>query len=606
MSISADSHLKVTEQQSNQLDDVDSLTNIPPESPFKKLAFPLNVYAHALLLQEGKAEYLHYGLFQNAQTSVKDAQQFSTDLLLAKLPPPPCRILEVGVGLGKTFSLLQQKKYDVHGITPDPQQIEYIRDTLGADAAITQHSFETFSAEPGSYEVILLQESAQYIDPLVIFNQAIDLLTSTGELIITDEFALKQDTFAPHALHFIDNVIALATRLGFELVEHRDLSRLAAPTVDYLLQLTDTHRSRLMKDLEVSAAQLDQLNQSNQAYREKYASGHYGYALLHFRKKSTPKWRLRFLQNDDHPPMQALFSQTFQQEMPDKLWQWKYATENSRAIGVWRDDKLIAHYGGIGRSILFFGKPESAVQIGDVMVDTQERGSLTRKGPFFLMASTFLEYYIGYGKRYLVGFGFPNQRAMQVAERLKLYGEVGEMVELSWRPQLRSPLVKTNLKVIDRATKANIKVVNQCWQKMAANLQTAIIGLRDWNYIQQRYLNHPTRSYQVILVKNRLLLNPRGVLILRYDSEGCEIVDIIAPLAEIPLLITQAKRLAAMNKSARLFCRITANFVNCFAHTEATEQVMSIKIPTNIWCDGPTIEKLKNRWWLMGGDMDFR
>ena len=69
---------------------------------------------------------------------------------------------------------------------------------------------------------------------------------------------------------------------------------------------------------------------------------------------------------------------------------------------------------------------------------------------------------------------------------------------------------------------------------------------------------------------------------------------------------TQARRLAALSKSSRLFCRITANFINCFEHTDANEQLMPIKIPTNIWSDGPAAESLKNRWWLMGGDMDFR
>ena len=141
---------------------------------------------------------------------------------------------------------------------------------------------------------------------------------------------------------------------------------------------------------------------------------------------------------------------------------------------------------------------------------------------------------------------------------------------------------------------------------MASNMQTSIIGVRDWNYVLKRYLNHPTQSYQIILVKNRLFPSPRGVLILRYDNEECEIIDIIAPLAEIPLLITQARRLAALSNSSRLFCRITANFVSCFEHTDANEQLMPIKIPTNIWSDGPAAETLKNRWWLMGGDMDFR
>src|SRR5690242_4357084 len=84
-------------------------------SPFKDLSFPQNVYAHAFLLQESKVGYLHYGLFQNDKTNLPAAQQFATDLLMARLTPPPCRVLEVGVDLGTSFSLLSARGYDVHG-----------------------------------------------------------------------------------------------------------------------------------------------------------------------------------------------------------------------------------------------------------------------------------------------------------------------------------------------------------------------------------------------------------------------------------------------------------------------------------------------------------
>ncbi|GKS68191.1 cyclopropane fatty-acyl-phospholipid synthase [Nitrosomonas sp. PY1] len=576
------------------------------ELPFKKLAFPLNVYAKALLLQEGQAEYLHYGLFQNAQTSLKEAQQYSTDLLISKLPPPPCRILEIGIGFGKTYSQLLQKGYDVFGITPNTIQVDYVRQSLGAEASVSLHSLETFSAELESFDVILLQESSQHINPLTIFNKALELLQPMGDLIILDEFTFKHQASEPSNLHGIDDIIALATRLGFELLEHSNLSQMAAPTLDYWLQAIHTHRQHLLHNLDVSTAQLDQLDHSNRLHREKYRNGQYGYALLHFRKKDIPRWRLQFLENEHSTHMQELFRRIFHHEMPIELWQWKYATENSRALGIWRENRLVAHYGGIGRSILFFGKHENAVQIGDVMVEAKEQSSLARKGLFYMMAATFLEHYIGYGKRYLLGFGFPNQRAMKVAERLGLYGEVGEMVELSWKPQLRSPLIQTHLKLIDLPTKTNIKAVNKCWQNMVADMQTSIIGLRDWPYIQQRYLNHPTQRYQIILIKNRLTRNPRGVLVLRYENDECELIDLIASITEIPLLVTQAKRLAALNKASRLFCRITENFTEYFSRTQATQQAIGIKIPTSIWCDGPTTELLKNHWWLMGGDMDFR
>lgn len=576
-------------------------------SPFKDLTFPLNVYAHALLLQEGKVAYLHYGLFQDDETSLKAAQQFSTDLLLAKLPPPPCRILEVGVGLGTTFSLLRQRGYEVHGITPDSQQIAHIQKSQGAAAAVSCHSLEAFSAGPGSFDVILFQESAQYIEPLVIFNQALDLLSPSGQLFIIDEFTLRHDATRPGGLHRIDNVITLAGRLGFELLEHRDLSAMAAPTLDYLLQVTRTHRHSLIRDLALNDEQLDQLDASNRIYREKYTSGHYGYALLHFRKKTPPQWRVRLLEKNQMTEMLDLFKKTFHHDMTPALWHWKYGSNASRAIGVWRENQLVAHYGGIGRTILFFGQPQTAVQIADVMVDASERGTLTRKGPFFLMAATFLERYIGYNKPYLVGFGFPNERAMKVAERLGLYAEVGQMVEFSWTPLSKRPRITTRLYPIDRADDDRMAAMAEaCWRQMAEDLRSALVGVRDWSYLQHRYLNHPTQRYQLMLVKNRFGGRTRGILVLRYDTLGCEIVDIIAPLCEIPLLVLHARRLAGINGHDRLFCRITENFAACFAATGGTKQALDIRIPASIWDAAPSVDSLRSHWWLMSGDTDFR
>ncbi len=589
-----------------QTDHIFPVATVTP-SPFKNLPFPLNVYAHALLLQEGSATYLHYGLFQDDKTSMQAAQQFSTDLLLARLPTPPCRILEVGVGLGTTFSLLTQRGYSVHGITPDAQQIAYIQKSIGEDASVTCQSLEGFNAQPESFDVVLFQESAQYIEPLVIFDKALDLLPPSGDLFIIDEFALKYDKAGAGGLHLLSGVVTLSERFGFELVEHIDLSAMAAPTLDYLLQVTTKHRKSLINDLALDDAQLTQLDESNRTYHKKYASGHYGYALLHFRKKTTPKWRLRILEENQTPELFDLFKKTFNHDMSPAFWQWKYGSNSGREIGVWQENKLIAHYGGINRKILFFGQPQVAVQIGDVMVDASVRGMLTRKGPFFLMGATFPERFVGYGKPYLVGFGFPNERAMKVAERLGLYAEVGHMVEYSWKPLSKFPLWGTRLNYIDR-NQMNFAApaIDECWQHMAADLQEAIVGVRDWKYLQHRYLEHPNQQYRIVLVKNRFSGRARGILILRFDPEGCEIVDLIASLAEIPLLIIHARRLAGIHGATRVFCHITENFTSCFATTGGTQRSANIRIPATAWSNGPTPETLKNRWWLMSGDKDFR
>ena len=576
-------------------------------SPYKDLDFPLNVYAHAILLQEGKADYLHYGLFQHDKTDLPAAQQFSTELIISRLPSPVCRILEVGIGLGTTFSLLSRLGYDVQGITPDAQQIAHIQKCLGDQIPVTCQHLEDFSADAESFDVMLFQESAQYIEPLVIFNKAMDFLAMSGSLIIIDEFALKRVETSMEGLHLLDDMIKQANRFGFELVEQLDLSEMALPTLDYLLCMTAIHRQRLIYDLHLSEAQLAQLDESNRAYQKKYTSGQFGYGLLHFRKKTRPKWRLRLLEKNQAPEMRALFEKTFNHAMSPATWKWKYGPESSREIGIWRDHQLVAHYGGIGRDILLLGQPQTAVQIGDVMVDASERGILIRKGPFYLMASTFLERFIGFGKPYLIGFGFPNERAMKVAERLGLYAEVGRMTEFSWQPLPKLPKWGTRLRPIESSDDDwAASAVNECWRHMVNDLQEAIVGIRDWRYLQRRYLNHPNQQYQVVVVKTRFGEHIHGVLVMRHDADGCEIVDIIAPLAEIPLLVTHARRLAAIASGERITCRITENFAVHFSATGGIQQPLNIRIPANAWSDGPKPDTLRNCWWLMSGDMDFR
>lgn len=577
-------------------------------SPYKDLNFPLNVYAHAMLLQEGNADYLHYGLFQHKKTDLPTAQQFSTELVISRLPPPACRILEVGVGLGTTLSLLRRLGYDVQGLTPDAQQIAHIHKNLGNQAPVTCQCLEDFASDAESFDVMLFQESAQYIDPLVIFNKAADLLSMSGSLLIIDEFALRRVEKSVEKLHLLNDMVTQAARFGFELVEQLDLSEMAAPTLDYLLCMTAMHRQRLMHDLHLSEGQLAKLDESNRAYQKKYSSGEFGYGLLRFRKKLRPKWRLRLVGRNKVNEMLALFEKTFHHAMSPATWEWKYGSESGREIGMWRDHQLIAHYGGIGRDILLFGQPQTAVQIGDVMVDAGERGILTRRGPFYQVATTFLERYIGYGKPYLVGFGFPNERAMKLAERLGLYAEVGHMTEFSWQSLPKLPKWRTCLySVAGNDDDWAADAVNKCWQHMASDLQEAIIGVRTWHYLQHRYLAHPTQRYQVVVVKNRLGGQARGVLVMRHDTDDSEIVDIIASLTEIPLLVTHARRLTGLvSAKRRVTCRITENFAAFFAATGGVQQPVNIRIPANAWSDGPKPETLRNNWWLMSGDMDFR
>lgn len=241
---------------------------------YRDFTFPLNVFMHILTHENGEVSYLHYGLFQRADESLAEAQEHSTELLLGHLPPPPARLLEVGIGLATTLERLTRMGYDAEGMTPDAQQIALVRTRYGQTLRVHQAPFETFAAE-GRYDAIVFQESSQYIDSGALFARAASL---TGRVIVLDEFALRP--LDPPGLYRLDGFLAAAERHGFRVVTHADLSAQAAPTMDYFTSRIPQYRERLKTDLGLEDSHIDHLVESGARYRERYAKGDYGYRLL--------------------------------------------------------------------------------------------------------------------------------------------------------------------------------------------------------------------------------------------------------------------------------------------------------------------------------------
>lgn len=257
---------------------------------YKDLDFPLNVYALCLLLQEGKVDYLHYALINEQEsvktTSIFKAQQRATDLLLSHLPPPPCHILEVGIGLGTTALQLANLGYTITGISPDSNQITIARQLVGDNVTLDCITLENFSPTKNEkYDIVLFQESSQYINSHTLFAKTHSLLTEKGIVLITDEVGLQlTEKHQSFVLPSLDKLLMEASKCGFNLDEKIDLSAQAKPTVDYLLWVIEKHRTSLLEKLNLSEQTLVDLLTSLQEYKQKYNDGHYGYVFLKFIK----------------------------------------------------------------------------------------------------------------------------------------------------------------------------------------------------------------------------------------------------------------------------------------------------------------------------------
>ncbi|MBK8013607.1 MAG: methyltransferase domain-containing protein [Deltaproteobacteria bacterium] len=264
------------------------------------LDFPLNVYALALGLGQGYVEALHYGLFETPseagapsqagapshaevpeQVLHRDsgpdlalAQARATDRLLAQLPPAPARVLEVGIGLGKTLRRLSLEGYRVEGITPDSHQVAMARHTL-PHVPVEEGRFECASRPPGSLDVVLFQESAQYIDREVVLARSFEWLCVGGLLIIMDEVPSAE----------VPEWRASSERLGYRERAFVDYTAEAAPSVDVLVRSIETHRAEIESRLGLSPVRLYELVAELKRRRAAYRLGRHRYVLFHWEKK---------------------------------------------------------------------------------------------------------------------------------------------------------------------------------------------------------------------------------------------------------------------------------------------------------------------------------
>lgn len=341
-------------------------------------------------------------------------------------------------------------------------------------------------------------------------------------------------------------------------------------------------------------------------------------ATLIGRRAARPDARLVRVDAAKADAMRGLFERVFGSPMSAGRWQWKYGEGRGVAVGLWSGDGLVAHYGGFTRSVLFHGRPARACQVGDVMVLPSANRSLSRAGPMSQVGATFAAFEVGYGLPHLVGYGFPSARAFGVAQRLGLYAEVDQIVQVEWSdpPPAAPPTVRAERIDVQAARRPDVRqAIDRSWAAMAAALTGSIVGVRDAAWLVYRYLEHPELDYEVWRVRSRWLRRDLGLVVLRRHAQHVELLDVVGPPGHMAALVNHARRRTAELGQALLRCWVTRSHLEWLVpgHAQADASAphsprvvdIGVRVPTTIHTEGPPLEHLRGRWWLMGGDADF-
>ena len=317
---------------------------------------------------------------------------------------------------------------------------------------------------------------------------------------------------------------------------------------------------------------------------------------------SSSKWRVEDAKPEHKKQILELFKAVFGQEITPEHWHWKYAGGRGAGIVVWEGDKIISFFGGMERRIIFKGQPKMAFQCGDSMVAEKHRGTLSKRGPFFLSCAAFLDKFLGYGRPYLISYGFPNERAMRLAERLKMYTQIGTMVDVSW-PAKSDTIFSAEAFSFD--SPRHVETLENLWSSMASEFCDRAIGIRDPAYMRHRYHNHPALDYQLNLVYRHDENHALGLLVTRQVEDRLMLVDVVCRKQGLRNLVSFGRSLASSSNSTALYGWLTE--VDCPLIADSDESITSppLRLPFGVYREGLDPEEIRDKWFFMCGDSDF-
>lgn len=312
-------------------------------------------------------------------------------------------------------------------------------------------------------------------------------------------------------------------------------------------------------------------------------------------------------QVDDATPehidqIRVLFKSVFKEDMSRANWEWKYGDGRGAGVIVRNGDEVVAYFGGTERRVLFKGDEVCSIQCGDSMVAESHRGTLSKKGPFYLSVTSFLGRYVGFDRPYLLSYGFPNERAMRLAERLGMYAEIGTMLEVSWSADAGSQYPSVEF---DFDSPAHLAEAEQLWSAMAEDFADRSIGIRDLEYLRHRYHDHPALKYQLYLVSHDTSTGPFGLIVTRQHEDRLLLVDVVSAKKDIRDLVRFGRWLASDLNCQDMHGWLTEVDSHLIADTAAIIGEKPLRLPLGVYCEGLKPEEVKDSWFFMCGDSDF-
>lgn len=249
----------------------------------KTLEFPFCYYAY-IIDRTGLIDYMHYGLWEDGTLQLKDAQENLASLMKSLIPDGVKRILDSGCGLGRTTHDLTAAGYDVIGISPDIRLMEMARTKYRkCESQLVISSFEDFRSTE-RFDLLLFQESAQYINIGFLFSHGKELLNTKGYILMCDE--VRYDNSAGSPFHEKKEILNIAHEYGFRLLLNKDITKKVLETRGIALEMIISNKESLINEFSSirgnARQEIELLIEGWKAHNAMFDKNMFGYEVFLF------------------------------------------------------------------------------------------------------------------------------------------------------------------------------------------------------------------------------------------------------------------------------------------------------------------------------------
>jgi len=313
---------------------------------------------------------------------------------------------------------------------------------------------------------------------------------------------------------------------------------------------------------------------------------------------------LRALGEAELEAIAPLFEHAFGYPASPALLRWKYAQGRGESWTAWEDGKLSLHIGAMFRQVALAGESIAGAQMMDLMALPKAAPLRRAASPFAqLMRHLLTQRLPRPGCPHRLVFGVSCYRARRLQEQLGLGRSAGKMSNLVLTPAAAAGLRWVELAADSPAWRP---AANACWQAMAADLRHLAVGVRDADYYAHRFFAHPHCRYTVLLVQSRWLRRTLGLAVLRSHGNTTELLDVLAPLKNHEPVLAGVRAWLAGSGHAAASYLVSQAICAYLAPWADRVEPSEFHIMLNAYAAQRVHDRASERWWLTGGDTEYR